>query len=120
VVFTVGWVGVAVGLGAVWSASRQIGLSTWWLGPPSDARPVVVSLLPFVAPVVAIAAAVGRTRFLPWIGLAAAVATAAVGIGDLDRVPRLAALELVIAACGAAVSVACLAGRYRAAPVRPT
>ena len=44
------WVGVVLAWSAVWNASVQLGLSTWWLGPRADPTPAVVRLLPFVAP----------------------------------------------------------------------
>jgi hypothetical protein len=114
-VFVIGWVGVAVGFAAVWNASVQLGLSTWWLGPAADRRPLVIRLLPFVAPLLAVLAAAMRVRWLPWIGVAAAAATAAIGIGDLGRVTGLAIVELLLAACGLLVSLASTAGMYRRA-----
>lgn len=110
------WVGVLVALGAVWSASRQIGLATWWLGPPAQMQPPYVVALPFVPGVVVVAALWRRVRAVPWIGLAAAVAIAAVGIADLSRVRGLGVVELLVAGAGALVSVAAFGGRYRTAP----
>ena len=34
---TLTWIGVVIGLASVWAVSRQVGLSTWWLGPPQMA-----------------------------------------------------------------------------------
>jgi hypothetical protein len=115
----IGWGAVVVALAAVWGTSRQLGLSTWWLGPVADPRPLVVSLLPFVPPLAVIALAATRQRHVPWAGLAAAGVLAAIGAADLGRTPRLAVLQLVIAACGALVAIAGFAGTYRAAPVTP-
>jgi hypothetical protein len=113
--FVVGlaWSGVIVGFMVVWKASRDIGLSTWWLGPAGEPQPFYVSLLPFLAPTAMLLGVVNGARLLPWGGLAAAAVTAAVGLGDVGRVPGLAAAELALAAGGAAVSVASLGGRYR-------
>ena len=118
VAFTVAWIGVAVGFAAVWNTSRQLGLSTWWLGPPAQQRPFFVVMLPFVAPVLMVLAAVNRRRHLPVMGLAAAAVTAAVGVADLGRVRGLGVVELCLAGAGAAVSVAAFGGRYRAATDR--
>ena len=112
----VAWVAVVVALAAVWGTSRQLGLSTWWLGPVAEPRPVVVSLLPFVAPFAVIVAALLRLRFVPWLQLAGAAALAAIGIADLGRVQGLGVLELAIAGCGALVALASSAGTYRRAP----
>jgi hypothetical protein len=107
------WVLVFVAFTAVWKVSRELGLSTWWLGPVGQPRPLPVNLLPFVAPAAMVVAALNNARRLPWAGLAASAACAAVGLGDLGRVPRLALVELAIAAAGAAVSVASFSGTYR-------
>lgn len=107
------WAGVFVGFTAVWKASRDIGLSTWWLGPGGEPQPLYVMLLPFLAPAVMVAGALYGMRFLPWAGLLAAGVTAAIGVGDIGRVDGLALAELTLAAGGAAVSAAALGGRYR-------
>jgi hypothetical protein len=108
------WGLVFVGFTAVWKVSRELGLSTWWLGPVGEPQPVYVLLLPFVAPAAMVLATLNNARRLPWFGVLASAATAAIGIGDLDRVTRLAIVELAIAAAGAAVSLASLSGLYRA------
>ena len=113
VVFGLAWLGVGVAMAAVWTASRQLGLSTWWLGPAADPRPIFVNLLPFVAPIVLVAGSMNRLRYLPWWGAAGAAVTAAIGLGDLGRVRGFGIVELLIAAAAAAVSLAALAGMYR-------
>jgi hypothetical protein len=115
---------VFVAFTAVWKSSRELGLSTWWLGPVSEPQPVVVMLLPFVAPAAMLLATLNNVRWLPWGGLVASAGTAAIGIADLDRVPRLGLVEVAIAGAAAAVSVASFGGRYRrpepsAAPEAP-
>ncbi len=109
------WVLTFVAYTGVWKASRELGLSTWWLGPISAPRPVPVTLLPFVAPVVMVVATLNNARRLPFYGLAASLVGAVIGLADLPRVTRLGIVELVIAAAGAVVSVASLAGMYRKA-----
>jgi hypothetical protein len=113
VTVTLAWVSVCVALAAVWSTSRQLGLSTWWLGPPSQPRAVWLALTPFAPPaIVALLALTGR-RYVPWAGLVAATCIAGVAAGDLGRVTGLGVLELVIACAGALVSIASFAGTYR-------
>ena len=70
IVTGIGWLGVVVVLAASWNVSRQLGLSTWWLGPVDHQRPLYVMVLPFVAPAVMLTAAGNRVRYLPWIGTA--------------------------------------------------
>jgi hypothetical protein len=104
--FVLGWAGVITGLAVVWLTSRQIGLSTWWLGPDSEPNPLLFQLLPFYPPMlVTIAALYG--------GIAASLLIAAVGLGDLHRVQWIAVVELVLAAGALCLSAASLAGLYR-------
>lgn len=107
------WVGVIVGFAAVWYSSRITGFSTWWLGPESEPRFIGISLLPFVAPLAVASAGVRGARRLPWAGIAASVWCAAIGVGDLGRVNGYAAVELLLAAGGLAVSLASFAGLVR-------
>lgn len=109
------WIGVVFALAAVWNASVQLGLSTWWLGARADPQPRFVQFSPFIAPVLMLLATINQARWLGWIGLGAAGVVAAVGVGDLGRVSTLAAIELAIAGAAAAVSLASLSGTYRIA-----
>jgi hypothetical protein len=118
-VTAVTWGLVFIAFAAVWKVSRELGLSTWWLGPIGEPQPVFVLLLPFVAPVAMVVATLNHTRWLPIAGLVASAVTAAVGVGDLDRVLRLAIVELAIAGAAAAVSIASFAGLYRSAVTSP-
>ena len=108
------WIGVIVGFAAVWNASVQLGLSTWWLGPRADPQPRVIQFSPFIAPVLMLLATINQARWLGWAGLVAAAAVAGVAIGDIGRVNGLAVVELAIAGAAAAVSIASLTGTYRA------
>jgi hypothetical protein len=119
IVTAVTWGLVFIAFAAVWKVSRELGLSTWWLGPIGEPQPVFVLLLPFVAPVAMVVATLNHTRWLPIAGLVASAVTAAVGLGDLDRVLRLAIVELAIAGAAAAVSIASFAGLYRSAVTSP-
>jgi hypothetical protein len=109
------WIGVVIGLAAVWNVSVQLGLSTWWLGPRAAPRPRVIQFSPFVVPMFMLLATINQMRRLAWVGLAAAVLLAGVGIGDVGRVAWLAGVELAIAGAAAAVSIASLTGTYRSA-----
>jgi hypothetical protein len=108
------WGLVIVAYVAVWKTSRELGLSTWWLGPLGDTQPAYVTMLPFVPPLVMLLLVVNNSRLVPWAGLAASAVLAVVGALDVADIPRLAAVELAIAGAGLLVSVASLAGRYRA------
>lgn len=107
------WVGVVLSLAAVWNASVQLGLSTWWLGPRGEPQPRVVQLSPFVAPLLMVLGTINNARWLGFHGLVASGVLVAVGIGDLGRVGSIAATELAIAGAAAIVSLASLTGTYR-------
>jgi hypothetical protein len=104
------WAGIIAGIAAVWAASRQIGLSTWWLGPRAGDRSIVVSLIPFVPGVTMIIAAVARVRYVWAIGIVASLIVMAIGLGDLSRVARLGAVEIALGVAGCAVSLASWTG----------
>jgi hypothetical protein len=107
------WAFVIVAYIAVWKTSRELGLSTWWLGPFGDPRPVFVTMLPFAAPLVMLLLVVNNSRVLPWAGFAATAVLVLVAVPDLFIVPGLALVELAIATAAALISAAGFAGRYR-------
>ena len=108
------WISVVLALAAVWNASVQLGLSTWWLGPRGEPQPRVIQLAPFVTPVLMVLGTINNVRWLGWFGLAASGVLAAIGLGDLGRVASIAATELAIAGAAALISLASLTGTYRA------
>lgn len=108
------WIAVVLAMAAVWNASVQLGLSTWWLGPRGDPQPRIVQLAPFVAPALMVFGAINNVRWLGCYGLATSAVLAAVGAGDLDRVGSIAATELTIAGAAAIVSLTSLTGTYLA------
>ncbi|MGA1073651.1 MAG: hypothetical protein ACO307_00800 [Ilumatobacteraceae bacterium] len=114
IVLAIAWIAVALALAAVWNTSVQLGRSTWWLGPRGDPMPRIVRFVPFIAPIGMVFAAIENVRWIAAAGIAASIVTAAIGLGDLGRVPSIAAVELAIAGAGAAISIAALTGTYRA------
>jgi hypothetical protein len=114
--FALSWMLLVAAQGVLWFAARRIGLSTWWLGAESSPRPMLVSYLPFAAPVAVIIASLRATRWLPFWGFAGTLPLAATAAGDLGRSPGAAAVEFALAASGAMVSLAALGAMFRAAP----
>jgi hypothetical protein len=112
--FWVAWVGVAGGFGAIWYSSRTLGFATWWLGPQSQPRFILVSLLPFVAPLALAVMALMRRPWLPYLGILGAVITALVAVGDIGGPAKYWMVEFLLAGGGLAVSLAAFAGMYRA------
>lgn len=110
--YLVTWVCVVLVLASVWRSARTMGFSTWWLGPSSAPQPVVVQLLPFVGPLVAVIAAGRNLRFLPLIGVVVALAGIGIALVDVGSFDRLVWLQVVASGAGLLVSIAGLAGRY--------
>ncbi len=113
------WVGIGIGLASVWSASRQVGLSTWWLGPPTYGRPAVVAVAVFAPVVVVVVACVVMQRHLWLLASIAGLAIVGIGLGDIGRVTGLALVEIALGVSGSATGIAALAGTARRAPHEP-
>lgn len=109
------WVGAFLAYLAVWKASEEIGIATWWLGPRSSPRPLPIRLIPFAVIAVFGILASFHLRRLPWISLAGSGVLALIAIPDLSRSGGLAAIEFAIAGAVALVSLGSFTGMYRAA-----
>ena len=107
------WAGIVLSFAAVWNSSVKVGLSAWWLGPRSEPRIIIISLIPFVLPMAVVGAAIAKLRYLPFLGILASAVTAAVAAGDVGRVPGIGAIEFALAGAGLAVSAASFSGMYR-------
>ena len=114
-VFWIGWMLIAGSFGAIWYSSRLIGLSTWWLGPDTDPRLILVNVLPFTVPLALGVAGFKSVRRLPWWGIGGAAFVAAIAVFDVSRVPGYAAIEFGLAGAGVCISVASFAGMFSAA-----
>ncbi len=108
--FTAGWVGVVLGIVAVWKSSWTLGFPTWWLGPQSDPRFPVVLVLPFVLPVFVVVGGIRNVRYIVVLGIAASVGEALIAWGDVGRQDKFAFVEFALAGSGLAVSLASFAG----------
>lgn len=114
------WIGAFLSYMAVWKASEEIGIGTWWLGARSTPQPIVIRLLPFVVTALFGMLAAYNVRRMPWISLFGAAILAGFAVPDLSRSTGLAVVEFAIAGAVAVVSLAALTGTYRAAPPTPT
>ena len=114
VALVVTWVGAFLAYMAVWKASEEVGIGTWWLGARSTPQPIVIRLLPFVVTAAFGMLAAYNVRRMPWIGLFGAAVLVAFAVPDLPRSTGLAIVEFAIAGAVAVVSLAALTGTYRA------
>lgn len=113
--FAISWGAIFLSFAAIWEASRELGLPTWWLGPASGPQPFVIQILPFLLPALAASCAAWNTRRLPSLGVVAAVVTLAIAAGDLGDITRLALVEGALGLAGLATSVAAATGLVAAA-----
>lgn len=118
--FGTAWLLVAVGFASVWVSARTTGLSTWWLGPETAPRFFLLWLLPFAAPLVLAASGYSQVRRLPLAGVAGALVSALIALGDVGRVNGYAVIEFALAGGGLLVSIASFGGTYRAAASQQT
>ena len=98
---------------AVWQASSQIGIATWWTGPRSEPRNLAISLLPFVLSLTIALLVIYNIRRVIRVSAFGAALAAAIAIGDFAQSTGLALAELAIAALLALVTAAAMSGRYR-------
>ena len=111
---TLTWIGVVIGLASVWAVSRQVGLSTWWLGPPANGRHLFINLVPFIAPFLALILAIGGSHRTWKVGMLAGTVIMLIGAVDLGRVTRLGIVEIILGLAGAGSSLASWVGTPRA------
>ena len=107
------WVGVFVAYMAVWKASDELGIATWWLGPRSGPQPFVVRMIPFVVAATFGILASYNVRRMPVFGLVGSLLLAAIAVPDLSRSTGLAVIEFAIAGAALLVSAASFTGTYR-------
>ncbi len=115
-VFGLGWLTVIVAMASTWNVSRQLGLATWWIGPPAQPTNVAVRMIPFVPAVLLLLGTFNRARYLPYAGIVGGFGIAAVSIPDFSRATRLGLLELVIGVAAIAMSAGAIVGLYRDQP----
>jgi len=110
------WVAVFFAFAAVWKASEEIGIGTWWLGSRSQPTLVLIRLIPFALAVTIALLATYNVGRLPWVSAAGAVAVAVIGIFDFQWSVGIASVELGIAGGALLVALGSLSGRYRRPP----
>ncbi|HSP28026.1 MAG TPA: hypothetical protein VLN74_05705 [Ilumatobacteraceae bacterium] len=113
------WVGVFVAYLAVWKASEEIGIATWWLGPRSSPQPLAIRLIPFIVTAVFGILASYNVPRMPAIGVVGSFVLAAIAVPDLSRSTGLALIEFAIAGAVLLVSAASFTGAYPQPQSRP-
>ena len=114
------WIMVFFAYAAVWKASDEIGIGTWWLGSRSQPTPVPVRLIPFAIAFTVAILATYNVRRLPWIGTGVALLLAGMALFDFSWSIGLAVVELGIALGALLTALGSFTGRYRLAPAETT
>lgn len=114
VILVLAWAGAFLAYMAVWKASEEMGIATWWLGPRSNPQPVVIRLIPFVVTATFGAIASFGFRHVSVLSMGGAVILGVIAVPDFSRSVGLALTEVVIAVAVGLVAVASLTGRFRA------
>jgi len=103
---------------AVWQASVQIGIGTWWVGPRADPSPAYVRIIPFALVLAMTLLVIYNTPKLPQTSVIGAALAGLIALPDLSRSVGLGVAELVIAALFLLASLTSFTGRYRLGPRR--
>lgn len=114
-VLAVAWLGVFFAYAAVWQASVQLGLATWWVGPRSTPTPALVRAIPFFVAIVGLVLVVYNVRRLSWITFGLAAASLLIALPDFSTSVAVGLLEAMISVAMMIVAAASLTGRYRLA-----
>lgn len=109
----VAWVLAFFGYAAIWQASVQIGIGTWWIGPRAQPANIAIKMLPFALALgVAVSIVYDVPRVLRVSSVAVALA-ALIALPDFSRSSGLGTAEAIVAALVGIVTLAASSGRYR-------
>ena len=115
-VLAAAWIIAFFAYAAIWQASVQIGISTWWIGPRAQPTHTVVRILPSVLTItMAMCVIYNVPRLLRVSAIGVGLATLG-AIPDFSRSTGLGIAELLVAGLLGLVTVAALSGRYRLVP----
>ena len=114
-----GWIAAFFAYAAVWQASVQLGIATWWVGPRSQPQPAYIRLIPFVVAVALVLLIVYNVRGIARISAIAAGLSILIALPDFSRSVGLAVVEVIISVSMLLLSAVAFTGRYRAAPATP-
>jgi len=116
VVLCLAWIGGFFAFAAVWQASVQIGIGTWWIGPRALPAPPYIRLLPFALTLVMALCVIYNTPRIVRTSFVGTLLVAAIAIPDFSRSVSMAIAELVVAGLLLLVTVGAVSGRYRLQP----
>ncbi len=112
-VLLLGWLAAFFAYAAVWQASVQLGIATWWVGPRSQPTPTVIRMIPFILSIAAGLFVLYNVRWLSQLTLALAAGSLLIAIPDFTRSVGLAVVEVIISGALLVLGLGALTGRYR-------
>ncbi len=118
IVLAASWVAAFFAYAAVWQASVQIGIGTWWIGPRAIPTPAYYRLLPFALTLALAMFVLYNTPRIVRISFAGTALAALIAIPDFSRSTGLALAELLIAGLLLLITVSALTGRYQLQPAK--
>ena len=110
------WIAAFFAYSAVWQASVQIGIGTWWLGPRAQPTNTLVRVVPFVLCIAMALCALYNVSRLLWLSMLGVALAVVISVPDVSRSVGLGVAELAIAGLVGLVTAAAFTGRYRLAP----
>lgn len=110
------WLAAFFAYAAVWQASVQIGIGTWWLGPRAQPTHVAIKLIPFYLTLVIGLLVVYNVKWIVRWSALGIVAATLIALPDFSRSVGLGVAEATIAGLLGVITLASLSGRYRIAP----
>lgn len=109
----VAWIAAFLAYAAVYQASVQVGIATWWIGPRAQPTPSLVRVLPFALSLAMVLLQIYNVRQLAFFNILGAILAAGIAIPDLSRSIGLGLVELTIAGLTLLAALAALSGRYQ-------
>jgi len=98
---------------AIWQASTQLGIGTWWIGPRAQPTSLLVRLLPSAITLGVVVLTAYGLRRLPALGVGAAALLLVGALPDFPRSTSLALTEVTVALTLMATSAAAFTGLAR-------
>lgn len=108
-----GWIAAFFAYAAVWQASVQLGIATWWVGPRSQPTPTMIRMIPFILSIAAGLFVVYNVRWLSRFNLGFASASILIALPDFSRSVGLAVVEVMISGAVIVLAIGSMTGRYR-------
>jgi hypothetical protein len=113
------WLMAFFAYAAVWQASVQIGIGTWWLGARADPAPTAMKLIPFGLSLAMALLVIYNVPRVARVSLAGVALTALLSVPDFSRTTGLGVAELIIAGLLGLITVSSLSGQYRRSHTDP-